>query len=94
MELTAPQGEHEITLYQQMDGGWTEFATGRGNVSAGATRSDVVQGLTEFVQEVLRNSSTPREERPLLHQVLASATVPPFGMIAVNGFGTEMVVEA
>lgn len=87
------QEKHKITLYQKVGDGWVEFASGHGSPAVGATRQDVVQGLTEFAQEVLRESNVPREERPLLHQVIASADVPPFGQIAVNGFGAEMVVE-
>lgn len=93
MGQTAPQGEHKISLYQQTGEGWENFGTGRGTVAEGATRTDVAQGLAEFVREVLRESNVPREERPLLHQVVASAGVPPFGQIAVNGFGDEMKEE-
>lgn len=93
MGQTASQGERTISLYRQTGEGWESFGTGRGTVAEGATRADVVQGLTEFVQEVLRESNVPREERPLLHQVVASAEVPPFGRIAVNGFGDEMKEE-
>jgi hypothetical protein len=93
MKETAPQGKHKITIYWQVDGEWTEVGVGRGSTAEGATRDDVAQGLTEFAQEALRSSNTPREERPLLHHVVASAVVPPFGEIAVNGFGDEMVAE-
>lgn len=90
---SSPREGHEITIYWLIEGKWKVMAIGTGHAAEDATREDVVQGLTEFAQAQLRNSSTPREERPLLNQIVASATIPPFGEIAVDGFGREMKAE-